>query len=58
MIEGAKWRQWVYFRIPLFMFLLFLLFPFYCMPTAVFRPDGGAVPARGTRINDYPFFSA
>src|ERR1044072_5517958 len=40
MIEGAKWRQWVYFRIPPFLFLVFLLFPFYWMVITSFRPDG------------------
>ena len=31
MIEGAKWRRWVYFYIPLAGFILWLLFPFYWM---------------------------
>ena len=27
MIEGAIWRRWVFFYIPLAFFLIFLLFP-------------------------------
>ena len=26
MIEGARWRRWVYFYLPMTFFLLFLLF--------------------------------
>ncbi len=40
MIEGAKWRRWVYFRIPLGFFVLWLLFPFYWMLITTVRPDG------------------
>jgi multiple sugar transport system permease protein len=40
MIEGANWRRWVYFRIPLFLFIFFLLFPFYWMLVTSVRPDG------------------
>jgi multiple sugar transport system permease protein len=40
MIEGAIWRRWVFFRIPLAIFLIFLLFPFYWMIITTFRPDG------------------
>ena len=40
MIEGAKWRRWVFFYIPMALFLLFLLFPFYWMVITSFRPDG------------------
>jgi multiple sugar transport system permease protein len=40
MIEGAKWRRWVYFRIPLGLFVLWLLFPFYWMLITTVRPDG------------------
>ena len=39
MIEGAAWRRWVFFRIPLAGFLIFLLFPFYWMIITTFRPD-------------------
>ena len=40
MIEGAKWRTWVFFYLPMAFFLLFLLFPFYWMIITSFRPDG------------------
>jgi multiple sugar transport system permease protein len=39
MIEGAKWRRWVYFYIPLGVFVVVLLFPFYWMLVTTFRPD-------------------
>jgi multiple sugar transport system permease protein len=39
MIEGAKWRRWVYFYIPLSAFILWLLFPFYWMLITSVRPD-------------------
>ena len=40
MIEGSPWRRWVFFRIPIALFLIFLLFPFYWMVITTFRPDG------------------
>ena len=40
MIEGALWRRWVFFYIPMALFLLFLLFPFYWMMITTVRPDG------------------
>jgi multiple sugar transport system permease protein len=39
MIEGAKWRRWVYFYTPLSAFILWLLFPFYWMLITSIRPD-------------------
>jgi multiple sugar transport system permease protein len=39
MIEGAKWRRWVFFYLPMAFFLLFLLFPFYWMMITTIRPD-------------------
>jgi multiple sugar transport system permease protein len=39
MIEGAKWRRWVYFYIPLSAFIIWLLFPFYWMLITSIRPD-------------------
>jgi multiple sugar transport system permease protein len=39
MIEGAKWRRWVYFYIPLSIFIVWLLFPFYWMLITSIRPD-------------------
>jgi multiple sugar transport system permease protein len=56
MIEGAKWRTWVYFRIPLFLFLLFLLFPFYWMVITSFRPDG-ELYRPWNAMNYNPFFT-
>ena len=40
MIEGAAWRKWVLFYIPLALFVFILLFPFYWMAITAFRPDG------------------
>src|ERR1700693_3594406 len=40
MIEGARWRTWVFFYVPMALFLLFLLFPFYWMVITSVRPDG------------------
>ena len=40
MIEGAIWKRWVSFYIPLGGFLIFLLFPFYWMMITTVRPDG------------------
>jgi multiple sugar transport system permease protein len=40
MIEGAAWKRWVFFRIPLGVYIVFLLFPFYWMAITTFRPDG------------------
>ncbi|MBX6372690.1 MAG: carbohydrate ABC transporter permease [Acetobacteraceae bacterium] len=40
MIEGAAWRKWVYFYIPLTIFVFLLLFPFYWMIVTTVRPDG------------------
>ena len=39
MIEGAKWRRWIYFYIPLTAFILWLLFPFYWLLVTSVRPD-------------------
>jgi multiple sugar transport system permease protein len=39
MIEGAKWRRWVYFYVPLGAFVFWLLFPFYWMLVTSVRPD-------------------
>src|SRR5690349_19954851 len=39
MIEGARWRRWVFFQIPLLLFIVFLLFPFYWMIVTTVRPD-------------------
>ena len=39
MIEGAAWRKWVFFYIPLTIFVVWLLFPFYWMVITTLRPD-------------------
>src|ERR1700674_5201992 len=39
MIEGDKWKRWLYFYIPLAAFILVLLFPFYWMAITTVRPD-------------------
>src|SRR5437763_14103165 len=39
MIEGAKWLRWVFFYIPLGVFVFVLLFPFYWMVVTTVRPD-------------------
>jgi multiple sugar transport system permease protein len=39
MIEGAKWRRWAFFYIPLGAFVFTLLFPFYWMMVTAVRPD-------------------
>ena len=31
MVEGALWRRWVFFYVPLTSFIVLLLFPFYWM---------------------------
>ncbi|MBV9248276.1 MAG: carbohydrate ABC transporter permease [Acetobacteraceae bacterium] len=40
MIEGARWRRWVFFNLPLGVFIVVLLFPFYWMMITTVRPDG------------------
>jgi multiple sugar transport system permease protein len=34
-----KWKKWVYFYLPMALFILFTLFPFYWMAVTAFRPD-------------------
>ncbi|TMH29030.1 MAG: carbohydrate ABC transporter permease [Betaproteobacteria bacterium] len=40
MIEGARWRKWLWFYLPLGAFIVALLFPFYWMVVTTVRPDG------------------
>jgi multiple sugar transport system permease protein len=40
MLIERKWKKWVYFYIPLAVFILFTLFPFYWMAVTAMRPDG------------------
>jgi len=39
MIEGARWKKWLWFYLPMGMFILGLLFPFYWMAVTTVRPD-------------------
>jgi multiple sugar transport system permease protein len=39
MIEGARWRRWLFFYTPVTAFVIFLLFPFYWMLITSVRPD-------------------
>jgi multiple sugar transport system permease protein len=39
MIEGARWKKWVWFYLPLGAFIVGLLFPFYWMAITTLRPD-------------------
>ena len=39
MVIERRWKKWFYFYIPLTVFVLFTLFPFYWMGVTAFRPD-------------------
>ena len=39
MVIERRWKKWFYFYIPLTVFILFTLFPFYWMAVTAFRPD-------------------
>src|SRR5205085_9920551 len=39
MIEGARWKKWVWFYLPLGAFIIGLLFPFYWMAITTLLPD-------------------
>ncbi|MGH8682915.1 MAG: carbohydrate ABC transporter permease, partial [Burkholderiales bacterium] len=39
MVIERRWKKWFYFHIPLTVFILFTLFPFYWMAVTAFRPD-------------------
>jgi multiple sugar transport system permease protein len=39
MIEGARWKRWLWFYLPLGAFIFGLLFPFYWMAVTTLRPD-------------------
>src|SRR5258708_4370187 len=60
MIEGAIWRKWVFFYVPMALFLLFLLFPFYCIViTSLVRQTLLFIPLdemmRNHRLGDTPW---
>ena len=40
MLIERKWKKWVYFYLPMAVFILFTLFPFYWMAVTAVRPDG------------------
>src|SRR3954470_23027635 len=40
MIEGARWKKWLWFYLPMGLFIVALLFPFYWMAVTTVRPDG------------------
>jgi multiple sugar transport system permease protein len=40
MIEGAKWKKWLWFYLPMCLFIVALLFPFYWMVVTTLKPDG------------------
>ena len=40
MIEGARWKKWLWFYLPMALFILALLFPFYWMVVTTLKPDG------------------
>ena len=39
MLIERKWKKWLYFYVPMALFILFTLFPFYWMAVTAFRPD-------------------
>ncbi len=39
MVIERRWKKWLYFYIPLAVFIVFTLFPFYWMAVTAFRPD-------------------
>ena len=43
MIEGAKWKKWVWFYLPLGTFIVALLFPFYWMVNGSLQPNGNTL---------------
>src|ERR671939_297190 len=57
MIEGAKWRTWVFFYIPLAVFVFSLLFPFYWMAITTVRPDS-ELYRPWNAVNYTPFWTA
>ena len=57
MIEGARWKQWVYFYIPLALFVIWLLFPFYWMAITTFKPDGELIRAWNHKLYQ-PFWTS
>src|SRR5712664_3951745 len=40
MLIERKWKKWIFFYLPMTVFILFTLFPFYWMAVTAMRPDG------------------
>ena len=40
MLIERKWKKWIFFYVPMAMFIFFTLFPFYWMAVTAMRPDG------------------
>src|SRR5262245_5434843 len=56
MVEGGRWHKWVFFRVPLTVFVVGTLFPFYWMLVTAFRPDSELYrPWRA--VNNTPFWT-
>ncbi|MBI4611413.1 MAG: carbohydrate ABC transporter permease, partial [Candidatus Rokubacteria bacterium] len=56
MIEGPRWKKWVYFYLPLTLFIVGVLFPFYWMLITAIRPDHELY--RSWRaVNNAPFWT-
>jgi multiple sugar transport system permease protein len=55
MIEAA-WRKWIFFYVPLVLFLIGLLFPFYWMLITAIRPDSELYRA-WRAVNNQPFWT-
>src|SRR6202162_4651715 len=56
MIEGAAWRRWVFFYVPVTAFVVALLFPFYWMVITTIRPDS-ELYRPWNASNSNPFFT-
>lgn len=56
MIEGPRWKKWVYFYIPLTLFVIGTLFPFYWMLITAIRPDHELYRA-WRAVNNAPFWT-
>ncbi len=39
MLIERTWKKWIYFYVPMAVFIVFTLFPFYWMAVTAFRPD-------------------
>jgi multiple sugar transport system permease protein len=56
MVEGPRWKRWAYFYVPLTLFMVGTLFPFYWMLVTAFRPDAELYrPWRA--VNNTPFWT-